>query len=135
MRLLDMGIPSFLVSAALTGVLAQRLVRKLCQTCKEPYSMSTQEKLFIQKYTSLRPTSWRAAGCEACSHVGYKGRIGVFEFLQISPLLQTLITNKAGVDIMHEQAHKDGMVSLINHALEHVNQGTTSISELIRTII
>ncbi len=132
MRLIDMGIEPFLISAALTGVLSQRLLRKLCANCCEVDTrglLSSNELLntidgdIISKY---------AQGCNSCNNTGYKGRIGIFELLEISPELRRLIIHNPLADTIYAHAYNDGMRSLKHDLIDKIKQGVISIDEVIR---
>lgn len=128
-RLRDMGVESFLLSSSLIGVLAQRLVRRLCPECKIPHILSTAEcKVLGGK---LPPSIYQASGCEACSHRGYRGRIGVFELVPIDSKLQTLIHDQAGQQALEQQARILSS-SLSADCRQRVIRGETSLEEFIR---
>jgi len=131
-RLVDMGIEPFMVASTMRMVEAQRLIRRLCEKCKEPYVPNGED---AEKY-GLDPgaTIYRATGCEMCNGVGYKGRVGIFEVIQITPALRDLIQHKASLAELQEAAEKEGMSSLMTNALEKVQQGTTSLDEAVKSI-
>ncbi|HEV7816312.1 MAG TPA: type II secretion system ATPase GspE [Janthinobacterium sp.] len=114
-RLLDMGIEPFLLSSSLLGVLAQRLVRKLCAHCKT----------FDGKY-------WQAAGCEHCGHTGYQGRVGVYELLQTNEQIRAQIHNRASEAEVRSAAHGSGMQSMREDGERWLQDGTTTQAELLR---
>ncbi len=130
-RLLDMGIPAFLINASLTCILAQRLVRKLCVHCRREVAIDAHEQELL---SSALVHSYRADGCQACNRTGYYGRIGIFELLTLSPHLRALITSNPSYDELYRQACADGMISLWDDATAQVNAGRTSISEILRVI-
>ncbi len=131
-RLVDMGIEPFMVASTMRMVEAQRLIRRLCEKCKEPYVPNAED---AEKY-GLDPGReiFRATGCELCNGVGYKGRVGIFEVIQITPALRDLIQHKASLAELQEAAEKEGMSSLMTNALEKVQQGITSLDEAVKSI-
>lgn len=127
-RLLNMGIKAFNIDNALSLVIAQRLVRKLCPHCKQKQIMKTP---LLKNFNELN--AYEAKGCEYC-HQGYQGRIGVFEFLLISPTIcHLIIQQKSSIDIQ-QQALKEGMITLQQNALTKVAEGITSLAEINRVI-
>jgi type II secretory ATPase GspE/PulE/Tfp pilus assembly ATPase PilB-like protein len=135
MRLMDMAVEPFLINAALSGVLAQRLVRMLCNHCKEPYHVLPQERFIIEKLCIPESSLCVSRGCVMCDGLGYKGRIGIFELLEISPALKALIVQNPQFDEIYKQALADGMVTLEQDAAQKVSQGIISLQELIRVIL
>ena len=117
-RLTDMGIEPFLLASTLQGVLAQRLVRKLCTQCKQPHPDGTAR--------------WNPQGCAACSHTGYSGRTGVHELFVLNDELRTLIHADAGEQVLRQAARQGGMRSLQQDAGRWVQQGVTSPEEIAR---
>ena len=130
-RLLNMGIESFLLSSALIGVLAQRLVRVICPSCITHYYPPKEilDKL-IQDNEPF--AAFKGAGCDACKHTGYGGRMGIFELMVVNEDIKTLITNKASTDELRSRAELSGMVSLRTDALSKVTEGFTTIEEVMR---
>lgn len=133
LRLIDMGAAPYLVASALRAIVAQRLVRRLCDYCKQPYQPDEQESSWLRHYNaSANAAYWHASGCQSCNHTGYKGRQGVFELLVITkPLADALRRNDASA--FATLAHKtEGFVSLGSMALHCAQQGITSLEEVIR---
>ncbi|MCG9691410.1 type II secretion system ATPase GspE [Vibrio sp. Isolate22] len=130
-RLRDMGIEPFLISSSLLGVLAQRLVRTLCNDCKEPYEADKeQKKLFgLKKKESL--TLYHAKGCEHCSNKGYRGRTGIHELLMVDESVQELIHSEAGEQAI-EKAIRGTTPSIREDGLSKVRKGITSLEEVMR---
>jgi general secretion pathway protein E len=130
-RLRDMGIEPFLISSSLLGVLAQRLVRTLCNECKEPYEADKeQKKLFgLKKKESL--TLYHAKGCEECGHKGYRGRTGIHELLMVDESVQELIHSEAGEQAI-EKAIRGTTPSIREDGLSKVRKGITSLEEVMR---
>ncbi len=135
LRLLDMGIEPFLLNASLTAILAQRLARKLCEFCKVEETSISQEHEFITSYKLPISRHFKSSGCASCLHLGYKGRVGIFQLLVITEQLRRSLTSKPSIDDIHAQARDDGMVSLLDDAVLKVNQGTISLHELARLFL
>lgn len=134
MRLMDMGIEPFLINAALSGVLAQRLVRTLCVDCRTKRIVTSEEKKVLKKLGIASDTIFESPGCVACDHLGYKGRVGIFELLEISPALRSLIIENAPFDTLCAQARADGMKTLQEDAAHKVKEGIISLAEYMRII-
>ncbi|MGC2310216.1 MAG: GspE/PulE family protein [Candidatus Babeliaceae bacterium] len=132
MRLLDMGIEPFLLSAALSGVLAQRLARKLCQECVQEKAIAHHEMILIERYKLPIQRLFESIGCQKCNFIGCKGRVGIFEFLKPSASVRALINHQPELDALYEQAHDDGMCSLLHDGAHKVNEGVISLQELLR---
>ncbi|MBI3974799.1 MAG: type II secretion system ATPase GspE [Armatimonadetes bacterium] len=134
-RLVDMGIEPFLVSSSLIGVIAQRLVRVLCQRCREPYT-PTEDVLRRVGLTNLPepPTMYRAVGCEFCSTIGYKGRLGIFEIMTVDEEIKSLVVKHANSSQIKEAAIAAGMRTLQEDGLAKVLNGTTSLEEVLRVV-
>ncbi|MEG0265362.1 MAG: GspE/PulE family protein, partial [Erysipelotrichaceae bacterium] len=127
-RLVDMGIAKYLIADSFRGVIAQRLLRKLCPDCKEAYTStpSEMEMLKINKPVTL----YRPCGCKKCNEMGYRGRFAIFEVLHITKTMKDSIQNNASMDELKRVANEDGMNSLFENAIYHVLAGNTSIQEL-----
>jgi type IV pilus assembly protein PilB len=125
MRLQDMGIEPFLLSCSLRVLEAQRLVRKLCPHCKEPYEVTRD--LAEQHGLVAGETIYRPKGCLQCRRLGYRGRVGVFEVIRINPRLTQLIQKRAPLDQLRKAAREEGMKMLYDTAIEKVRQGLTSL--------
>jgi type IV pilus assembly protein PilB len=134
-RLNEMGVEPFLTGAAVTGVLAQRLARRLCEHCKELYTPNKQELDVAGVPDDLRHGKtelFRRNGCVRCRQTGYKGRIGVFQLLEMNEELSTLAAQKASKDKLERAALDGGMTSLWRDGIEKVVAGLTSLEELAR---
>lgn len=134
MRLIDMGIEPFLINAAVTGVLAQRLARTICPACRETYAPSADEKAMLERLDASLTTLSKGVGCNACDGHGYKGRIGVFELLVIDSGLRALIMKDPSRDALYAYAYAQGFRSLMHDGLEKVQQGIITLQELIRIV-
>ena len=128
-----MGVEPFLIASTLVLVVSQRLVRKICDHCKEPVVLSGG---FSQPYQAWWETHDRplmaGKGCEKCRHTGYRGRIGVFEVLSMTSPMRDLIERRATSQELAEQAQRDGMRTLFEDALLKVEAGQTTLDEAIR---
>jgi type IV pilus assembly protein PilB len=131
-RLEDMGVESYLIADAVVGVIAQRLVRRLCPDCKKKKLATYEEKKFMDINPDDDVEIYEPCGCTKCDNTGYRGRIGVYEILRMSPSLKKIISNREGADILKEQAIKEGMRTLKISAIEYVLDGTTSFTEAAR---
>jgi type IV pilus assembly protein PilB len=131
-RLIDMGIEPYFVADAVVGIVAQRLVRRLCNNCKVPVKTSEAEMKLL-KLTKPH-TIYKAKGCPACHNTGYKGRMGVHEILFIDEEIQELIQKRASTEEIRKLAVKKGMLSLYDTCREGVLSGVTSLSELASII-
>ena len=131
-RLEDMGIESYLIADSVIGVIAQRLVRRLCPFCKKPKQATRDEKEFMGLKEEENVTIYEPCGCSKCDNTGFKGRIGVYEIMQITPKLKTIISKREGADILKEEALKEGMHTLRMSATDYVLDGTTSFSEMVK---
>ncbi len=129
-RLIDMGIEPFLISSSIIGILAQRLVRKICDKCKEEYTPTDD----ILKALGLSGKNgiFKGKGCDVCKNTGYKGRIGIFEFLIVNDKIRKLIVDKASSDIIKKTAIEIGMKTLRDDGLDKVLKGITTPEEVIK---
>lgn len=135
MRLCDMGVEPFLVASTVEGVLAQRLVRVLCEECKEPYRVPWDElPADFPLDSKLDPdfTLYRPAGCEACRHTGFRGRMGIYELLVANEEIRQLATEHGSSDIIKQAAMKGGMETLRMDGWEKVLSGITTVDEVLR---
>ena len=131
-RLVDIGVEAYKIAASLRGVVAQRLMRKLCPTCKEVWMEAPPERLrrWIPKGTPL----YRAAGCPDCAMTGYRGRFSILEILTMNPELERRIAAGEAADRIAEAARRGGMKSLWESGLEHVKRGESTIDDLTRVV-
>lgn len=134
-RLIDMGVQPFLISSSLVGVLAQRLVRTLCDECKAPHDLSDYEKMMLDiEEVPSHAKVYQSKGCAKCHNTGYTGRTVVSELLLINDEIRGLIIQKADAATIKKAAFKAGMRTLRQDALDKVFEGTTSIEEVLRAI-
>jgi type IV pilus assembly protein PilB len=131
-RLVDMGIAPFLLASTVEAVLAQRLLRRICPECREEHR--PPEALVRQLGAEPGLQFHRGAGCPACHHSGYRGRVGVFEFLRVTDALRELIVKGASLVDLRRQARADGLVSLREAAVAAVHAGDTTVEEVIKYV-
>lgn len=133
-RLVDLGVEPFLISSSLIAVVAQRLVRVLCDFCKEPVTPDayTLQGLGLTSERISGHTIYRAVGCEHCFHAGYRGRIGIFEILELNSSLKSLLINTHDANRIKEEAMKGRMTTLRHDGLQKVLNGITTFEEVIR---
>ncbi len=129
-RMLDLGIPPFLISATLIGVIAQRLVRKICPQCKIVYELNADELAYLQ-LDKKSHISWEGQGCKECRGTGYKGRSGIFEVLEMSERIKSVITASVELSDLTDLARKEGMESLRQVATRKMLEGVTTYEEII----
>jgi type IV pilus assembly protein PilB len=134
-RFLDMGIESFLIASSVLAVVGQRLLRRVCPSCKAPYTPSDEEMVFYEESGGPAKTDFfQGTGCNFCTHTGYKDRIGIYELLIMTPELRRLVVGWATQEELRNMAVKQGMRTLRQEAINLVNQDITSISEVIRSV-
>jgi general secretion pathway protein E len=129
-RLLDLGVPSYLISATVVGVIAQRLLRKICSHCKTARLLSADERSYLQLGDEER-TVWQGEGCKECRGTGYKGRTGIFEVLEINDRIKPLISDKIDLGEIVRAAEKDGFTSLRQLAIRKMLEGSTTYDEVV----
>lgn len=132
-RCLDMGVEPFVLTASVTAVLAQRLVRQLCNACKDEETLSSAQQDILAPYYPVT-TVWRAQGCVTCNYIGYKGRVGVYELLVVDDAIRSLILKRASVDELHAVAVNNGTQSLMVDGLSKVAQGITTLEEIFASV-
>ena len=133
-RIIDMGIEPYIIGDALVGVIAQRLVRRLCKSCKEPRLAEDNEKEILGVEDQDDVVIYEPVGCPLCNDTGYAGRIGVYEMMPVSHSLQAVISKGATADVIEEQALKEGMTTLKMGAARHVLNGITSLEEMKKIV-
>ena len=133
-RLVDIGVPCFLIQATLTGVLAQRLLRKICPYCIETFEISTDDLVAMGIETGKTGIIElkRGRGCIKCRGTGYLGRIGIFEVLSVTEPIKDLIAQEGSVDMIRQAACEEGMVTLRENAIKKMLDGETTYQEVIR---
>lgn len=131
-RLSDMGMDSFLITSSLVGVVAQRLVRKICPNCKAAYEASIGEKKALNYDINKNLTLYKGEGCDKCNNTGYKGRLGIYEMIQVSKPIRDLIDSGAKDDEISSKANELGMKNMRQDASMKVINGLTTVEEMIR---
>ena len=140
-RLHDLGIQPFLTSATILGVMAQRLLRTLCPHCKQAVDVTVDSESAIQWQELVQP--WRAPvptqiytaqGCEHCRHTGYQGRVGLYEIMPLSNELKKLVAADANLDVLKQQAYREGVQPLRVSGAKRVSEGVTTIEEVMRVV-
>lgn len=132
-RLLDMGVENFLLSSTVRGILAQRLVRVICPSCKEVDSSMVADKEELKLFGIDRETSlYRGKGCEKCAFTGYYGRMGIFELLFVNEDIRRLILKNSDSNQIREMAKQNGMRTLLEDGSDKVKNGLTTLSEVLR---
>jgi type IV pilus assembly protein PilB len=134
-RLTDMGVEPFLVAASLSGIVAQRLVRRVCRDCKQTFKVTEREKeIFLKRGIKIEAIS-RGKGCGMCNMTGYKGRIAIHEILVVDEHIRQLIMNNKPILEIRDYAMKNGTIFLIDDGLLKVKQGLTTTEEVLRVAI
>jgi len=144
-RLLELGVDPFLVASTTRLLIAQRLVRKICEKCRASYNLSAREKALISEDARMRELFakrgyenleevilFKGAGCKLCGDSGYSGRIGIFEVLDIEENIRDLIVKRATSDAIMETARKNGMTTMLEDGIEKVFSGITTVEEVLR---
>jgi type IV pilus assembly protein PilB len=131
-RLYNLGIEPYLVGASIGGVLAQRLVRKLCQSCKEPYEPSPNEKRQLERFSEGVETLYKPKGCPRCRNLGFAGRIGIYELLLPDDNMIERISQGATLNEIREIARSTGMKTLRQDGVDKVKSGITTLEEVYR---
>ena len=134
-RLLDLGVPAFQIATSLTGVISQRLIRRLC-SC---HRLVPSKPEFVSRLKAAgidNPPSMESApgGCEICDSTGYKGRVGIYEFLELNDAMRAAIRGGSGTEAIRTLARQNGMKSMQDYALERVREGGTTVEEVLRVI-
>jgi type II secretory ATPase GspE/PulE/Tfp pilus assembly ATPase PilB-like protein len=133
-RLLDLGVEPYFIASSLSAVLAQRLVRILCPACKAAYDPEPGffEKVHVRVPADRKIQLYRSEGCEQCQGTGYRGRLGIFEFLEVTDNIKELIRTNPTVPAITGEARKHGFRKLNDDGVVKVIKGITSIKELLR---
>jgi type II secretory ATPase GspE/PulE/Tfp pilus assembly ATPase PilB-like protein len=135
-RLLDMGVESYLIASTLQLAIGQRLVRRLCDICKQPHTMSEQEVASLDDMFSTTPIEigevfFVPVGCHVCQGTGYRGRVGIYEVIEMNESLRTAILARADTHTIRTVARETGMISLYADGLQKVRNGSTSLAEIL----
>ncbi len=137
LRLLDLGLESFLLTATVEAIVAQRLVRRICLNCKEEYVPTDEQLMELQLRRSdvEDRTLFRGRGCDECNHSGYKGRMAIFEIMRLDDQLRQIILTQASTNVLRAEARKRGMRPLRETGLMAIYEGQTTIDEVVRETI
>ncbi len=135
MRLMDMGIEPYLINASLSGVLGQRLTRKICEQCREKKEVTDENRRLINRLNSSIDQLYHGMGCKTCDFLGYKGRAGIFELLEVSHQLRSRIVSQPIFDDIYKQARVDGMRSFHADGIQKIKDGVISLNELVRVVM
>jgi len=137
LRLTDLGVESFLLTATIEAIVAQRLVRRICLKCKEEYVPSEEELIELQltRDDLVGKTLYRGRGCENCNHSGFKGRRAIFEIMRLTDPLREMIIAEKSTAVLREEARRAGMKLLRESGLEALFEGQTTIDEVVRETI
>ncbi|HEY0025313.1 MAG TPA: GspE/PulE family protein [Longimicrobium sp.] len=133
-RLLDLGIPDYLVAATVDGILAQRLVRRVCDGCRQPYDPPREAVLRLAGGDDPRGDFHRGAGCPACRGTGYRGRTGVFELMKMDDVLREAVMRRAPRPELREAARRAGMTPMRADGWARARAGTTTVEEVLRVV-
>jgi type II secretory ATPase GspE/PulE/Tfp pilus assembly ATPase PilB-like protein len=131
-RLINIGVEAYLIAAAVNAILAQRLVRKICQHCKTEYKPSDEmrEFLTLQGFTSEQ--CWQGKGCDRCRKTGYAGRLGIYELLVMDDWLRDQVTGNPDVTHLRKLCRERGLVTLRDDGFQKVIKGLTTVDEILR---
>ncbi len=131
-RLIDMGIEPFLIASSIEGIIAQRLVRKLCADCRQSYTPTPEilKSLGVEKFDE-KVTFYKPVGCQNCNNLGYRGRLAVYEVMVMTEEFARLTIERASTDVLRHQATKDGMTLLVQDGVEKIKLGLTSVEEVL----
>ncbi len=134
LRLTDLGVESFLLTATIEAIIAQRLVRRICLKCKEEYAPSDEElmELELTRQSVENQTFYRGRGCESCNHSGFKGRRALFEILRMTDQLREMIMAEVTTAALREEAQLSGMTTLRDSGMAALFEGQTTIDEIVR---
>ncbi|NOU23444.1 MAG: type II secretion system protein GspE, partial [Methyloglobulus sp.] len=134
-RLLDMGLEEYLLTSTVNGILAQRLVRKLCPDCKKPHQALPEliKELRLRRFVPEGDiTLYKPVGCGSCGGMGYRGRMAIIEFLQMTDPLRKLIMAHAEAGVIQKLAVEEGMSTMFENGLTKAIEGVTTIEEVMR---
>ncbi len=135
-RFLDMGIESFLIASSLLGIIGQRLVRRICPHCIEPYEVTVEERAFYERGGGdvEKHDFYAGAGCNFCGHTGYFERIGIYEILHVTDEMKQMIVENAPHEVIKRLAIEQGMKTLRDQAIELISQDKSTVAEVLRTV-
>lgn len=131
-RMADMGVERYLIADSVVGVIAQRLVRKLCGHCKKMRPATQDEKRLMKLNTQEDVNIYEPCGCDFCNHTGYYGRVGVFEIMEVNDEIRDLISENGSTEELERAARNSGMRTLRENGIRYVLDGTTSVEEMLK---
>lgn len=134
-RLLDMGVEPYLVVSSLSGIIAQRLLRKICPECKVAYTPSEMEKNVYQKRGIKVDTLYKGKGCSSCKNTGYRGRMAIHEILMLDDTIQSMMMNQKPLNEVKQYLLRNGMIFLLDDGLIKVKNGLTTLEEVLRVAL
>jgi len=136
-RLLDLGLEPFLVTATLEGIIAQRLVRKICMNCKAEYTPGEEQLMELElRLDDVQGRKfWYGKGCDACNNTGYRGRLGIYEIMTLDDDMRDMIVKHASTQVLRAESRKRGMKTLRQAGLMSIYDGVTTIEEVVRETI
>jgi general secretion pathway protein E len=133
-RLIDLKVEPFLIASSVIGVVAQRMVRRVCSECGRPMEVPLVEQIAYEKATGEKKKEFMyGVGCESCSYTGYVGRVGIFEILQMSDAIRTMVVKGANSSEIRTQAISEGMTPLLKDGMLKVQAGVTTPAEVLRS--
>jgi type IV pilus assembly protein PilB len=134
-RFTDMGIEPFLVASALSGVVGQRLLRRICSNCRAPYQPTPAEIRILAEQVDAQPSAWlKGTGCNMCNNTGYRGRVGVYELLQVTDVIREMIVARATHHELRAVAVEEGMRTMQEQAFGLVVDGMTTVEDVLRSV-
>lgn len=131
-RLINIGVEPYLISAAVNAILAQRLVRKVCQNCKEEHKPSDELKEFLTLQGFVSDVTYKGTGCDRCRKTGYTGRLGIYELMVMDDSLRDFVTRNPDVTHLRKLCRERGLVTLRQDGFDKVMKGLTTIDEILR---
>jgi len=134
-RLIDLGVERFLISSALIGIIAQRMVRRVCPYCAQPVAATAVEQIAYRQGTGEQQAEFlHGSGCQACSNTGYQGRTGIFELLQVNDDMRRMLLSGIDISELHTRAVQNGMIPLVTDGMLKVGKGITTTEEVLRNV-
>jgi len=134
-RLRDLGVEPYLISSTLVGIVAQRMVRRICTHCRAPSQPSVEEQIAYEEEMKEQPTTfYSGAGCNLCANTGYRGRTGLFELLVMSEEIRRMLLSNTGAGDIRAEALREGMITMKRDGMLKVKEGITSVSEVLRSV-
>ena len=134
-RLIDLGVEPYLISSTLVGIVAQRMVRRICSHCRAPSQPSVEEQIAYEEEMKEQSTTfYSGAGCNLCANTGYRGRTGLFELLVMSEKIRRMLLSNTSAGDIKAEALKEGMVTMKRDGMLKVKEGITSVSEVLHSV-